>query len=187
MGRISTAFAAFFKCLASGDTAGRVATALQGNMLPKVTEQGKTQQHSATSTPAPKPEPKTPLQSDAIALLATLQREARLVDLIQEPLSDYSDAQIGAAARGVLKDSAAVLDRLFSLQRIAAGEEGSTVSVPPGYDPGRYKVVGSLGATAALEGTLVHGGWEAKSTNLPTYTGSAAAAKVIAPAEVETK
>ena len=40
-------------------------------------------------------------------------REARFVDLVNESLDGYSDAQIGAAARDVLRDSKKVLDRLF--------------------------------------------------------------------------
>ena len=63
-------------------------------------------------------------RSDAITLLATLQREARFVDIVSEPLDGYSDAQIGAAARDVLRESGKVLNRLFSLKRVVDAEEG---------------------------------------------------------------
>ena len=56
--------------------------------------------------PAAEPAPR---RSDAITLLAALQREARFVDLVQEPLGEYSDDQIGAAARDVLRDCREVL------------------------------------------------------------------------------
>lgn len=180
MGRLATAFKAFFSCLSSGDTAGRVAVALGGEVLPNLNEERKTQQ----TTPKPTPAPKTPLQSDAIALLAALQREARLVDLIQEPLASYSDAQIGAAARSVLGDSAKVLERMFQLQRISSAAEESTIDIPANYDPARWKISGP--SADAKSGTLVHAGWEAQQVNLPTYTGSAAAARVVAPAEIST-
>ncbi len=48
--------------------------------------------------------------------LGRTAREARLVDFIQESLAGYSDAQIGAVARDVHRDSAAVLNRLFALK-----------------------------------------------------------------------
>ena len=59
-----------------------------------------------TETPAAKPVTTAPVVvmpqcNDAIALLATLQREARFVDLVNEALDGYADAQIGAAARRV--------------------------------------------------------------------------------------
>ena len=45
-------------------------------------------------TPAAPPQPTAPVRNDAISLLATLQREARFVDIVKEPLADYSDAQV---------------------------------------------------------------------------------------------
>ena len=48
-------------------------------------------------------------------MLATLQREARLVDLIHEDLSQYSDAQVGAAARPCLQQCGGVLDRFDAM------------------------------------------------------------------------
>ena len=68
------------------------------------------------ASPPAKPEP--PVRNDAIGLLAALQREARFIDIVKEPLGDYSDAQVGAAARDVLRDCGAVLDRLFKLEPI---------------------------------------------------------------------
>jgi hypothetical protein len=50
--------------------------------------------------------------------LAALQREARLVDFVQEPIAAYSDAQIGAAVRDVHRGCAEVIERLFSLKPV---------------------------------------------------------------------
>ena len=52
---------------------------------------------------APVARPK-PARSEAIALLETLQREARLVDFIKEPIDVYADAQVGAAVREIHRD-----------------------------------------------------------------------------------
>ena len=103
-----------------------------------------------SATPAPPATSATLSQrSDAIALLATLQREARFVDIVSESLDGHSDAQIGAAARDVLRDSGKVLDRLFSLQRVVDAEEGKCVGVPAGYDAGRYRLTGNVSRAAA--------------------------------------
>src|SRR5690242_3139956 len=78
----------------------------------------KVKQLDAPKAPV-KPEPAAPLvskRSDALSLLAVLQREARLVDFLMESIGGYSDAQIGAAVRDVHRGSAAVLQRVFNIQ-----------------------------------------------------------------------
>ncbi|MCU0959788.1 MAG: DUF2760 domain-containing protein [Pirellulaceae bacterium] len=124
-------------------------------------------------------------RSEAISLLAALQREARLVDLVKEPLGNYSDAQVGAAARDVLRDCGRVLDRFFDLQPLVDQEEGSVVDIPAEYDTGRYRLTGHVGSEPPRRGRLVHHGWVATRCEVPTWTGSAAARLVVAPEEVE--
>jgi hypothetical protein len=137
----------------------------------------------AAKPPAPKP----PARSEAITLLAALQREARFVDFIQESLAGYSDAQIGAAARDVHRDCAAVLKRMFALRPAVTDEEGKEVEVPAGFDAGRWRLTGNVTGQPPFHGRLVHPGWEATVCELPTWSGSAAAARIVAPAEVELK
>jgi Domain of unknown function (DUF2760) len=124
-------------------------------------------------------------RNDAIALLATLQREARFVDIVSESLDGHSDAQVGAAARDVLRDSGKVLDRLFSLQPVVDAEEGKCVEVPAGYDAGRYRLTGNVSRALPLTGQLMHAGWQATKCELPAWTGSHQAALIVAPAEVQ--
>jgi hypothetical protein len=125
------------------------------------------------------------VQSEAITLLAALQREARFVDFIQESLDGYSDAQIGAAARDVHRDCKAVLARMFALRPVTTEEEGKEVEVPAGFDPGRWRLTGNVTGEPPFHGRLVHPGWEATICELPTWSGGAAAARIVAPAEVE--
>ena len=96
--------------------------------------------------------PAGPRRSEAITLLATLQREARLVDLIREPLEGYADAQIGAAAREVLRDSREVLDRLFALEPATTAEEGAVVEAPADFDAGCYRLTGNVSGTGPFRG-----------------------------------
>lgn len=185
MGRIGTAFRAFFVALFNGQRAEDIRQALDGAALPKITDGAKKQPAGPAAGTRTTVEVPPPKRSEALTLLATLQREARLVDLMQEPLDNYTDEQIGAAARGVLKDSAGVLQRLFALKPVRGEDEGAAVDVPSGYDPARFRLTGKVEGTGPFHGNLAHKGWQATSLNLPTWTGTKDTALVIAPAEVE--
>src|SRR5687767_687166 len=96
MGSVGLAFRVFLKTLFSADVARRVRSALDGEPLPKTSAGEESKQQSTEAklrSPAPEPPPK---RSEAITLLAALQREARLVDLVQQPLTQFTDEQIGA-------------------------------------------------------------------------------------------
>lgn len=177
MQRLVLAFRVFFLVLFRAGMAEEVAKLLAGKPAPqpKVEEPPKPR-------PAAKPEPQ---RSDALNLLATLQREARFVDFIQEPLEGYADAQIGAAARQVHDDCGKVLERLFALKTVVAEPEGAEMEVPAGFDAGRFRLTGNVAGSAPFRGRLVHHGWEASQCQLPSWTGSAASARVVAPAEIE--
>ena len=127
----------------------------------------------------------TPRRSDAITLLAALQREARFVDLVQESLGQYSDAQIGAAARDVLRGCREVLDRMFALQPVLPGDENEIVETPTPLAGGRLRIVGSATGEPPFRGRLVHHGWEATRCELPSWSGDEKSEHVVAPAEIE--
>ena len=128
---------------------------------------------------------KTAVRSEAVTLLATLQREARLVNFVKEPLAGYSDAQIGAVARDVHRDCGAVLQRLFNLRPVVEQEEEAEIEVPSGFDAGRFHLTGNVVGEPPFHGRLAHHGWIAASCNLPAWTGSKESATIIAPVEVE--
>ena len=174
MGRIGLAFKAFFRILFNAAVAERAASIFRDEPLPKIT----------TPEPSSKAEkaPAKPLRSEAITLLETLQREARLVDLCQDSLDQYTDEQIGAAARNVLRDSGQVLQRLFALAPVAS--EGQQLEVSDGFDPARYRLSGNVNRPP-YRGNVTHGGWQATRCDLPQWTGGKDAALIIAPAEVE--
>ena len=177
MRRILLAFRVFFWTLFNAAIAEQVARIFAGGI--------------SAPQPAPEPKqpprPKPPARSEAITLLATLQREARFVDFIQEPLTGYTDAQIGAAARDVHRDCGVVLKRLFALRPAVEQEEGTETEVAAGFDPTRWRLTGNVAGEPPFRGRLVHPGWEATICQLPTWSGSAAAARIVAPAEVEVK
>lgn len=177
--RIWLAIRVFFTALFDGVAAEQFREILRDH--PPAPAEAIQEKRAAAEPPRAKPAQR----SEALTLLAALQREARLVDIVKEPLADYSDAQIGAAARQVLRDCGAVLDRMFGLEPLLAQGEGSTVEVPAGYDPLRFRVTGNVSGQPPLSGRLVHPGWQATRCELPEWTGSAEASRIIAPAEVE--
>jgi hypothetical protein len=191
MGRIGVAFRAFFGALGSGAVAERLDQALSGQTTltsavtpvakPDASESGV----SSVAKPAPAPAPKPLGRSDALTLLATLQREARLVDFLQEPIADYSDDQIGAAVRDIHRDCGKVLERLFALRPVAGDAEGATVTVPGESET--HRLTGQVTGTAPFTGTLVHPGWRATRCDLPVWTGDPRAKEIVAPAEVEVR
>ena len=178
MRRIILAIRTFFVVLLNPAVAKQVA-----ETLAKREATAPTTAQSAAAKAKPKSRPSAP--SEALTLLATLQREARFVDFIQESLAEYSDAQIGAAVRDVHRDCREVLDRLFAMQPVMSEAEGSEVDVPAGFDPGRFRLTGNVVGEPPFRGQLVHGGWEATRCELPTWSGSAAAGRIVAPVEVE--
>jgi hypothetical protein len=189
MTRIWLAIRIFFLVLFQGPVARQVAEVLEKRKIEKsgITEaepQVKAGGKVESKPPAVKQAPK-PVRSEAITLLATLQREARFVDFIKEPLDSYSDAQIGAAVRDVHRDCARVLDRLFAIGLVIDQEEGSSVEVPPGFDAGRYRLTGNVVGDPPFRGRLVHHGWEAAEIQLPAWSGTQQSARVVAPVEVE--
>lgn len=135
------------------------------------------------SDPRAQKQPEPPQRSEALTLLATLQREARLVDFLMESIGEYSDAQIGAAVRDIHRDSAGVLDRLFKIRPIETHEEGSEIQAPAEAD--RYRLIGTVRGVPPHRGRLVHHGWEAAKCEVPEWSGNSVASQVIAPVEVE--
>jgi hypothetical protein len=190
--RLGLAFRAFFQALGNADSARRIEQALSGSGLPAPSAESKSGETKSAEKPAEKPAarlapPKPPARSEALTLLAALQREARFIDLVQESLDGYSDAQIGGAARDVLRDCRKTLNRMFELQPLLDQPEASPVDVPAGYDPNRYKVTGQVAGEPPFQGQLVHAGWRATTCQLPTWSGTDAAALIIAPAEIEVR
>lgn len=140
------------------------------------------------AAPAPLPvETKSPARSEALTLLSVLQREARLVDFIKEPIAAYTDDQIGAAVRTVHKDCGAVLDRLFAIEPLRAEAEGAEIAVPSGYDPAQVRLVGNIAGSGPFRGKLHHAGWRAAKSEMPEWNGRDESALVVAPCEVEIK
>jgi hypothetical protein len=166
MSKLALAFKAFF-------------TTLKSDEFAKLVETG------AALQPVAAPVIEKPQRSEALTLLAALQREARLVDFLMEPLDGYSDPQVAAAVRDIQADSRKVLERMFALKPLRSESEGTKIDVPAGFDAGAFKLTGNVTGEAPYQGELMHPGWTATKVEVPVWKGSDETAKVIAPAEVE--
>jgi hypothetical protein len=183
MGRIGLAIRVFFRVLLDAALAEQVRRLLAAE---KPAEPAAGKQAAETSVKK-QPAPRASGRSDALSLLAALQREGRFVDFIKEPLAAYSDAQVGAAVRDVHRDCSAVLERFFAVRPLVEGSEGVEVDVPAGFDAARFRLVGNVQGQPPYRGKLCHHGWQATRTELPDWTGGQASAAVLSPAEVELK
>jgi hypothetical protein len=178
MGRIGLAFKMFFQILFNEDLAQRAR-----RLQPAGTDSPAAATTQATGS-AP-PDRPVSQRSDALILLETLQREARLLDFLEEDIQGYTDQQIGSAVREVHRGCHAVLDRLFGIGPVLAGSEGMPVEVPENSSPSRIRLVGKVTHAPGIRGTLVHAGWQASRCELPTWTGNRDAQGILAPAEIE--
>jgi hypothetical protein len=125
-----------------------------------------------------------PLAKGALALLALLQREGRLLDFLQENIDSYNDAQIGAAVRDIHRGCKKAIAEHLPLEPVLREAENAQVRVDQGFDPTRIRLVGNVVGDPPFTGTLRHHGWRTAKILLPQQLGSADPT-VVAPAEVE--
>jgi hypothetical protein len=127
----------------------------------------------------------SPLRDDsALQLLSLLQTEARFVDFVQENVTGYSDAEVGAAARIVHEGCRKVIHQHFELEPVRKEAESSRVTLPKGFDAASVRLTGNIVGQAPFSGTLVHRGWRAAQVKLPKLAETHDT-RIIAPAEVE--
>lgn len=123
-------------------------------------------------------------EAGAVYSLNLLQREGRLIDFLQEDITPYSDAQIGAAVREIHAGCRKTLTDHFDIQPVVKGSaEGETCTAPDQFDPAVFRLTGSIPKNPPYQGTLRHCGWQADKVSLPKRTGKHNPT-VVAPAEI---
>ncbi|MEZ4707139.1 MAG: DUF2760 domain-containing protein [Caldilineaceae bacterium] len=138
--------------------------------------------------PAPKPKPEAPTQRPeeaAVQLLSILQREGRLIDFLNEDLSQYQDDQIGAAVRTIQEGSKKALLAHVKLEPVYDQAEGTNITVGRGFDANTVRLVGNVVGDPPFQGVLRHRGWRVAKVDLPQQVSATGRTLVIAPAEVE--
>lgn len=120
----------------------------------------------------------------ALQLLALLQKEARFIDFVQENVAQYSDAEIGAAARVVHEGCRKVIGQAFELAPVRTETEGSRLTLPKGFDAASVRLAGNIVGEPPFTGTLVHRGWRVEHIRLPKVA-EGHDSRIVAQAEVE--
>jgi len=122
--------------------------------------------------------------ASGLFVLSVLQQDGRLIDFLQQDVAGFSDEEVGGAARVVHGGCRKALDRLISVAPVLKDAEGSTVTVPPGFDSSRIRLTGNVAGQPPYKGSLKHHGWVAAQVKFPTLS-DAIDYRVVAPAEVE--
>ncbi|MBS0367687.1 MAG: DUF2760 domain-containing protein [Proteobacteria bacterium] len=117
-------------------------------------------------------------------LLGLLQRDARLIDFVQEDIAAYSDADIGAAARVVHEGCRKVLNEHFRIEPVRKESEGSRVTLAEGFDAAAVRLTGNVVGSPPFTGSLSHRGWRVTESRLPSLADGHDTS-IIAQAEVE--
>jgi hypothetical protein len=197
--RIWFAWVCFFRVFFDGVFAARAfavargeAPALPAPEEPRRLEEPKAEEPEAEepkaeAAPTPKPAPeeaRPPSVEPALQLLALLQREGRLIDFLQQEITSFGDAEIGAAARVIHEGCRKALREHATIAPVRAEEEGAKVTVPAGFSPAEIKLSGNVGGRPPYAGVLRHRGWRAEEVRLPVPVAGHDP-HVLAPAEVE--
>ena len=136
---------------------------------------------------APALDPVMLADAGALRLLAKLQEQGRLLDFAMEDIRTVPDAQVAAVARVVHTGCREALQSTFTLEPLHAAQEGSTVTLAPGFDPDAHRLLGRVAGAAPFTGKLLHRGW--RNTGAVKLPHASDAAKphtgIIAPAEIE--
>lgn len=194
MSNLSLAFKSFFSLLFSGKLPEDVQIALNLTRRIVTPSTPKPNEPAAAAAAAAKPAAAAadsgPKAADgAVQILSILQRDARLIDFLNEDIAPYTDEQIGAAVRDIHKNSRAALDRHVKLVPVVDGVEGTNTNLASAgldsKDTTRLRIVGKVPADGKVEaGMLRHRGWKVEKIDLPpTPQGKKAA--ILAPAEIE--
>ncbi|KIG03601.1 DUF2760 domain-containing protein [Caballeronia concitans] len=184
-GRLSIAFGAFFGILGNSAFAGRVQRLREAPHAPEAPE-APVPAAAPVATPAtPAPSPlKEASPVAALQLLGLLQRDARFIDFVEEDIANYSDADIGAAARLVHDGCRAVLREHFTIKPVRSEAEGSRITLPDGFDASAVRLTGNVVGKPPFNGSISHRGWKVEETRLPKLAKTHDAS-IVAPAEVE--
>lgn len=132
-----------------------------------------------------KPEKKAePTVDSALQLLSLFQREGRFIDFLEEDVTTFGDAEVGAAARVVHQGCRKAMHDHAKIAVVRNEEEGAKITVPKGTSPSEVRLIGNVVGEPPFTGRLVHRGWRVSGLHLPTAIDGHDVT-IVAAAEVE--
>lgn len=182
--RFIGAFGQFFKYLSNGQYAARCQLTEKGEAFAFEVEPKVISETVEVVREIEAPRLDSVNEDGAHQLLQLLQKEARLIDFVQENIADYEDADVGAAARQIHAGCAKVIKQHFSIDVVNSAPENSRVEVPIGYDVKEIKLEGRVEGEGPFVGSLIHPGWKVTETRLPKVVNRDGLS-ILAPAEIE--
>ncbi len=120
----------------------------------------------------------------AVQMLSILQKKGRLIDFLQEDISGYDDAQIGAAVRTIHKDCREAITEHMNIEPVMKEDEGCDIVIEEGFDPSVIRLTGNIVGSPPFKGVLRHNGWRVSKTDIPPLPKKQEPG-IIEPAEVE--
>lgn len=185
--RIWFAWVCLLRVLFDGEFAGRVFAEFEGTRQLPAPAPKEALPEAVPEAPPKAVEPVRPALPDstpAVQLLSLLQREGRLIDFLEQDVTGFPDADIGAAARVVHEGCRKALRSHAKFEPVRAEEEGTAVTLKAGFNPMEVKLSGNVQGEPPHRGVLQHRGWRLAELTLPEpapgYDPS-----IVAPAEVE--
>jgi hypothetical protein len=179
--RLWFAYVVFFRVLFNGQYAAELRSP---KALPPSPAGEKDEKPKMLPEPKRQAEPMAPSTDAALQLLALLQREGRFVDFLEEDVTSFADADIGAAARVVHTGCRKAIREHVKLEPVRSEEEGVRVTLPEPLDAAAVKLTGNVQGKGPFTGTLRHRGWKAVEITMPTAVAGHDA-RILAQAEVE--
>jgi Domain of unknown function (DUF2760) len=181
--RFVLAFAWFFRVLSDGAFAQSLKASIEqpdppAKALPVRAPSVPPKRERLDSDPAPKRAP------SALQLLALFQREGRLVDFLEQDITGFSDADVGAAARVVHSGCQKAFRRHATVRAIRDESEDARVEIESDYNAHEISLTGKVSGNGPFRGTLRHRGWRVTRFELAS-TLEGHNDHVLAPAEVE--
>ena len=152
---------------------------------PKANAKGAASQKKDTSGAPTEAYTAQALQRVSLQILSILQRNGRLIDFLQEDLSQYDDTQIGSAARNIHSGCKETLAKHVKIEPVFSDEEGNEITVPYGFDSKSIQLTGNVKGNPPFKGVLRHRGWKVVKVQMPKLTTDEDKNNILAPAEVE--
>lgn len=167
--RFALAIKLFFKLLGDAELAQRVKSAVSGKPPAAAGEKADFREAAPDA---------------ALQLLGLLQQEGRFIDFLEEDVTGFSDADIGAAARVVHQGCRKAVRDHFSIVPIRSEPEGSRLTLAEGFDASSIRLAGNVVGKPPYGGSLIHRGWRVERANMPKVAAGHDV-RILAPAEVE--
>jgi len=186
--RLWFAYVVFFRVLFNGEYAAELqspkALPIGSGSGPEKTPDPEPKPEVKPVKAEPKPDPEPPGTDAALQLLALFQREGRFIDFLEEDVSSFPDADIGAAARVVHAGCRKALREHVTLEAVRPEDEGARLTLSDPIDATRVKLTGNVAGSGPWTGALRHKGWRAAEITLPTAVAGHDP-RILAQAEVE--